>query len=238
MEKFDLIVIGAGSGLEVMSAASSRGMKVALVEEGPMGGTCLNRGCIPTKILIHTADIVQTIKRSKEFGVESKLGKIAFKQIMHRAMDEVDSEAKDIEESIKKADNIKIFKGRGAFTGPKTLKVGDSEISADSIVVAAGTRPTIPQIEGLGKVPFMTSDQALRVEKLPKELIVIGGGYIAVELAHFFGSMGSKIHILQRNVKLVPHEDEEISAKFAELLSKQYDVRLGFGIKSIEKKGM
>jgi len=237
MEKFDLIVIGAGSGLEVMSAASSRGMKVALVEEGPMGGTCLNRGCIPTKILIHTADIVQTIKRSKEFGIDAKLGKIAYNSIMHRAMDEVDSEAKEIEESIRKAQGIKLFKARGRFIGPKTIKAGDTEITADKIVIAAGTRSAIPEIPGLGKVPYMASDQALRLDSLPKELVILGGGYIAVELAHFFGSMGSSIHILQRNVKLVRHEDEEISAKFAELLSKQYDVRLGYGIKSIEKKG-
>jgi len=237
MEKFDLIVIGAGSGLAVMSAASGRGMKVALVEEGPMGGTCLNRGCIPTKVLIHTADMVQAIRRSEEFGISAKIRSIDFRKIVHRAMDEVDGEAKGIEESIRKMPNITLYKGRGAFTGPKTLRIGESEITAEKIVIAAGTRPAIPPIEGLDKIPYMKSDQALRLETLPKELIILGGGYIAVELAHFFGSMGSKIHMLQRNVRLVPHEDEEISAKFAELFSKQYDVRLGYGIKSVEKKG-
>lgn len=237
MQTFDLIVIGAGSGLEVMSAAAARGMKVALVEEGPMGGTCLNRGCIPTKVLVHTADIVQTIRRAGEFGISARIKSIDFRSVMHRAMMEVDSEAREIEESIRKAKNITLFKGRGVFTGPKTIRVNGVEISAEKIVIAAGTRPAIPQIPGLDAVPFMTSDQALRIEELPKELVVMGGGYIAVELAYFFGSMGSKVHMLQRNKRLIPHEDEEISDKFAEVFSKQCDVRLGFAIERVEMKG-
>jgi mycothione reductase len=237
MEKFDLIVIGAGSGLGVMSAAASRGMKVALVEEGPMGGTCLNRGCIPTKVLLHTADIVDTIERAGEFGISASIKAIDFKKIMHRAMDEVDSEARGIEESIKKEKMITLFKGKGAFIGNKTIRVNGGDITAEKIVIAAGTRPMIPDIEGLGKVPYMTSDQALRLETLPKELIIIGGGYIAMEFSHFFSSMGSDVIVLQRNAKLLPHEDEEISAKFGELYARHCKVRLGYQIASVEKKG-
>jgi len=237
MEKFDLIVIGAGSGLDVMAAAAGRGMQVAIVEEGPMGGTCLNRGCIPTKILIHSADVMQTIKHAPLFGIKTGNVSIDFKKIMDRAMKEVDGEAAGIEEGIKKAKNITLFKVRGRFVGPKTLQVGGKQITADKVVIAAGTRPSIPPIEGLDKVPYMTSDEALRVKKLPKELIIIGGGYIAVELAHFFGSLGSKITILQRNVRLVPDEDEEVANRFTELFSKQYEVHLKFTAKKVEKKG-
>ena len=236
MQKFDLIVIGGGSGLDVMSAAASRGMEVALVEEGPMGGTCLNRGCIPSKILIHSADVMQAIKRSADFGI--KVGKVSvdFKKVMERSW-MVDEEARGIEESIRKAKNITLFKERTRFTGPKTLAVKGGEITADKIVIAAGTRPSIPPIEGLDKAPHMTSDEALRVKKLPEHLLVIGGGYIACELAHFFGSMGSKVTILQRNIRLLPDEDEEIGQKFTELFSKQYVVGLGFSAKRVEKKG-
>lgn len=233
--QFDLIVIGAGSGLDVVAAAAGRGMKVALVEEGPMGGTCLNRGCIPTKILIHVADVLQTIKKAPEFGIKAGRVSVDFEKVMTRAR-VVDEEAHEIEENIKSAANITLFKGRGRFTGPKKIKVGDKEIAADKIVIAAGTRPSLPPIEGLSKVPYMTSDEALKVKRLPKELIIIGGGYIAVELAHFFGSLGSKITILQRNVRLVPDEDEEIAQKFTELFSKQYEVRLKFTAKKVEKK--
>jgi len=236
MKKFDLIVIGAGSGLDVASAAAARGMKVALVEEGPMGGTCLNRGCIPTKILIHCADVMQTIKRAGTFGISVGAVSVDFKKVMARART-VDAEAREIEAGIRKAKNITLFRMRGMFSGPKTLKVGNAEITAEKIVIAAGTRPALPPVEGLGNVQYMTSDDALRLAKLPKKLIIIGGGYIACELAHFFGSMGSEIAILQRNVRLLPDEDEEISQKFADLFSKRYDVRLKFAVKSVRMKG-
>ncbi|HSB46699.1 MAG TPA: dihydrolipoyl dehydrogenase [Candidatus Bilamarchaeum sp.] len=236
MQKFDLIVIGAGSGLDVMSAAASQGLNVAIVEEGPMGGTCLNRGCIPSKILIHSADVMQTIKRASEFGINVGKVSVDFRKVMQRAWT-VDEEAAGIEASIRKAKNITLFKERAVFSGPKTLKVKSGQITADRIVIAAGTRPSVPPIEGLNKVPYMTSDGALRVKTLPEELIIIGGGYIACELAHFFGSMGSKITILQRNVRLLPDEDEEIGQKFTEIFSKKYPVLLGFAAKSVEKKG-
>jgi len=236
MEKFDLIVIGAGSGLDVMAAAAARGMKVAIVEEGPMGGTCLNRGCIPTKILIHSADVMQTIKRASLFGIKAGKVSIDFKKIMARAR-VVDEESHEIEANIKNSQNIRLFKGRGRFTGPKKLTVAGKELTADKIVIAAGTRPSLPPIEGLDKVPYMTSDEALHIKKLPKKLVIIGGGYIAVEFAHFFGSLGSKITILQRNVRLVPDEDEEIGHRFTELFSKQYEVHVKFAVKKVEKKG-
>ncbi len=239
--KFDLIVIGSGSGLDVAAAAAGSGMQVAIVEEGPMGGTCLNRGCIPTKILIHIADVLKTIRTADEFGIKVSKPKVNFKKAMERAR-VVDHDAKEIETNLKKAKNITLFQGRGSFIGQKTLRVGNSEITADKIVIAAGTRPAVPKVEGLvgmgnGTVPYMTSDEALKLDKLPKDLIVIGGGYIACELAHFFGSMGSKITILQRNVRLLPDEDEELGQKFTEIFSKQYDVKLKFAVKRVEKKG-
>jgi mycothione reductase len=149
----------------------------------------------------------------------------------------VDEEAKGIEESLRKSPKVTLFKERGVFTGPKTLKVKSGEIKAERIVIAAGTRPSVPPIDGLETVRHMTSDGALRLEELPKELIIMGGGYISCELAHFFGSMGSKVRILQRNVRLLPHEDEEMSQKFTELFSKQHEVHLGFAVKKVEKHG-
>ena len=144
MLKFDLMVIGAGSGLDVAAAAAAAsGMKVAIVEEGPMGGTCLNRGCIPTKILIHSADVVQTIRRAGEFGIKAGAVSVDFKKVMARART-VDKDAQEIEQNLKKAKNITLFKGRGVFTGRKTLKVGKETLTAEKIVIAAGTRPSLP----------------------------------------------------------------------------------------------
>ncbi len=236
MKKYDIIIVGAGAGSIVMREALRQGLDIAYIEEGAMGGTCLNRGCIPTKILIHSADVVQTIKKASVFGVNAKIESLDFLKAMKRSWT-VDEDSKKIEEAVKNLDDVDLYQARGEFTGPKTMKVGDEEITADTIVVATGTRPSVPPIEGLEKVPYMTSDEALRLEELPPELIIIGGGYISVELAHFFGSMGSKVKILQRNVRLVPHEDHEIADKFTELFSKQHEVHLGFNSAKVEKAG-
>jgi mycothione reductase len=230
MSKFDLIVIGSGSGLDVAAAAAANGMGVALVEEGPIGGTCLNRGCIPTKILIHSADVMQTIKRAGEFGILVN-GPVSadFKKVMARSRT-VDEESKEIEHNLGKAKNITLI-------GPHSVEVNGQTLSADKILIAAGTRPSIPPVQGLDKVPYMTSDGALKMEELPEELIIIGGGYIACEFAHFFSSMGSKVTILQRNVRLLPDEDEEVSDKFTEIFSKRCEVHLKFAVKRAEMKG-
>lgn len=233
--KYDIIIIGSGAGAIVMREALRQGLDIAYVEEGKMGGTCLNRGCIPTKILVHSADVVQTIKKATEFGVNAKIESIDFKKAMTRSW-KVDQDSKKIEESIKDLD-VDLYRERAEFIDKKTIKAGKDELSADTIVIAAGTRPAIPEIDGLDSVPYMTSDEILRMEELPEELLIVGGGYIAVELAHFFGSMGSKITILQRNVRLVPDEDHELADKFTELFKKQYSVHLGFATTKVEKIG-
>lgn len=235
MKKFDIIIIGSGAGSKVMRAALAQGYEIGYVEEGLMGGTCLNRGCIPTKILIHSADVIQTIRKASVFGVNAKIESVDFLKAMKRSW-AVDNDSRKIEDAVNGIDDVTLFRARARFTGPKTVKVGDEEITADKIVIAAGTRPAIPPVKGLDSVPYMTSDEALRLQQLPPELIIIGGGYIAVELAHFFGSMGSKIKILQRNVRLIPNEDREIGETFTGLFSKQYEVHLNFDPVNVEKK--
>lgn len=237
MQSFDLIVIGAGSGLNISSAAAEMGMKVAVVEKGPMGGTCLNRGCIPSKIIIHSADVAETIKKSSSFGIKSKLSSIDFKKITGRASSIVDEDAKEIEKAIIKDKNTTLFKTEAKFIGERTLRVGKETIKGNKVVIAAGTRPSIPKIEGLSDVNFITSDEALRLKKQPKSMTILGGGYIAAELAHFFGALGTKINIIQRREFLIPEEDEEISRKFTEIFSKKYNVLTGYNAAKVFKKG-
>jgi|TARA_Y100000310_G_scaffold124950_2_gene123757 dihydrolipoamide dehydrogenase len=237
MQTFDLIVIGAGSGLNISSAAASKGMKVAVVEKGPMGGTCLNRGCIPSKIIIHSADVAETIKRSKSFGINSKLLSIDFKKITSRASNIVDKDARSIEEGINENKNTTLFKTEARFVADRTLKVGKTIIKGNKVIIAAGTRPSIPPIEGLKDVDYMTSTEALRLKKQPKTLTILGGGYIAAELAHFYGALGTKINIIQRNKCMVPGEDDEIKEKFTEIFKKKYNVLTGFNANEVRKKG-
>jgi len=236
MENFDVIVIGAGSGLNVSSATSAKGLKTAIVESGPMGGTCLNRGCIPSKIIIHSADIAEIIRNAKSFGINSKGFVVDFKKVTERASNIVDKDSKGIEKEIRSDKNTVLFKEEGKFIGYKTLKVGNKAIKGNKIIIAAGTRPSMPPIEGLNKVDFMTSDEALRLTKQPKSLTIIGGGYIAAELAHFYGALGTEINIIQRRDVLIPNEDREIAEEFTKIFSKKYNVFLNSDAIKVSKK--
>ena len=151
MNKFNLMGIGSGSGLEVFADAADRGVSVAAVEAGPFCGTCLNRGCLPSKMLIHFADI-----------------SVDWQQIIRRVSEEVDGDARAVEEGNRQSPNVTVFKGTGKFVAEKTLEVNGGRISADIIVIAAGTRPSVPDIPGLEDVPYITSEEALPLPEHPR----------------------------------------------------------------------
>ena len=231
MRKFDLIVIGSGSGLEVSSEASEAGWSVAVVEEGPFGGTCLNRGCIPSKMLIHCADVMQAVQNASLFGIHATVERVDWPFIMHRAFEEVDADAAMIERGNRQSPNIEVFKGCGRFTGPKTIEVTGGEangeqLTADTILIAAGTRPWVPEIPGLERTPYITSDQALRLPEQPGRLTVVGGGYIAAELAHFFGALGTEVTIIHRRSQMLREEDNDIARRFTEVYQRRFNMVL------------
>ncbi|HLC75197.1 MAG TPA: dihydrolipoyl dehydrogenase [Candidatus Nanoarchaeia archaeon] len=237
MQKFDLIVIGAGSGLNVAAAASNKNLKVALIEPGPMGGTCLNRGCIPSKILIHSADVAQLIRRSSLYGIDARINSINFTKVIQRASKLVDHESAQIERGIKQDKNTTLFKGTAIFTGKNTLSINNKTISGEKIVIAAGTRVQIPNIPGLDTVPYITSTEALRLKKLPKTMTIIGGGYIAAELADFYRGLGTKTTIVQRSSILIKNEDITIAKAFTKIVAKNHNLLLNHATLSVAKKG-
>lgn len=232
-KKFDLIVIGGGSGLNVASLAARKGMKVAVIEPGPLGGTCLNRGCIPSKMLIESAEVGETIKRSSIFGIDSEIKGVDFPAIMRRTMEFVDEEAAGIEEAINANPNYTLYKYFARFTGPKKILVGKEEIEGDKILIAAGTSPFVPPIPGLDKTAYHTSDTIFRLEKQPEHVVFIGGGYISAELAHFFGGIGSEVTVLDRGELLVSNEDGEIARNFTEVFSRKYNVLMKANIAGV-----
>jgi len=237
MQEFDLIVIGSGSGLDVANAVAQDGKRVAIIEKGRMGGTCLNRGCIPSKLLIHSADVMETIKTASQFGINVSGYSIDFEKIVNRANGIVDSDSDGIMQAFSGIENPKLFPHECRFVGEKTISVGSETIRSDKILIASGTRPYIPKIEGLDGSGFITSDEALRLKKQPRVLTIIGGGYIAAELAHFFGALGTKINIMQSRDLLLSDEDEEVAEKFTEIFSKKYNIYLGCDVQSVSKSG-
>ena len=226
MPNFDLIVIGSGSGLEISSEAAEMGLSVAVVENGPFGGTCLNRGCIPSKMLIHCADVMETIQRSEIFGIKAKVESVDWKAIIRRVYDESDADAQSIEDGNRESPNISVYKGAGRFVGEKTLEVNGERISAETVLIAAGTRPSIPDIPGLQEVPHITSDEALRLSEQPKRLAIIGGGYIAAEMAHFFGALGTEVTIIHRRPLLLREEDQQVAKRFTEVFQRKFKMLL------------
>lgn len=247
MESFDLIVIGGGTGLDVASAAAQQGLSVAIIEQDRLGGTCLNRGCIPSKLIIHSADILQTIKNAHKFGIDIKGYSIDFKKIMERSNAITDSDSEKIKNSLMTSDNPKLFSSVCKFVGKKKISVNvknnssfyadDLILTSDIILIATGSKPNIPSnIAGLENSGYLTSDEALRLRKQPKSVTFIGGGYITCELAHFFGSLGTKVNIMQKSNLLLPHEDIDVSIKLTEIFKERYSVYLGYNTISVSKE--
>ena len=244
MQKFDLIVIGGGSGLDVATSAAQHGLTVAVVERERMGGTCLNRGCIPSKLLIHSSDVMETIKHAPKFGIVISGYAVEFQKIVQRVNDFTDHESEEIRNAFEGIKNPKLFSKECKFIGPKTIKLIDNPnhddneqniIAGEKILIAAGTRPKIPSIAGLEETDYITSDEALRLKHQPATLTIIGGGYVACEMAHFFGALGTKINIIQIDDVLLPNEDEDISQNFTRVFSKKYNVFLGYETEYVSK---
>jgi mycothione reductase len=224
MKKYDLIVIGSGAGMNVASAAYEQGLSVAVIEHGPMGGTCLNRGCIPTKILTYIADVIIEAEHLESLGVKIRIEDIDYPWIMKRMREEVDGSSLAQGQSVDEADGIDWYKGTGVFVDDYTIEIKGEKIKASNIVIAAGSRPDIPDIKGLDKVKYLLEDDALHLMEKPKSMIIIGGGYIAAEFGHFFSAVGVDVTIIGRNPLLVKNEDDDISEVLKGELSKRMNI--------------
>ncbi|MBI5037948.1 MAG: dihydrolipoyl dehydrogenase [Candidatus Kerfeldbacteria bacterium] len=217
---YDVIVIGSGAGVKISTHAAKLGKKVALIEDGPLGGTCLNRGCIPSKLYIHTAELARAIRDAKRFNLNASLESIDFTDIVKRVTGYVDEHSQKMTEGTLRNPNITLYQTAGRFVDEKTIEVDGKRITADQILIAAGARPFIPAIEGLAGTPFLTSTEALRLDKLPTSLVIIGGGYIGTELAHLFSSLGTQVTVLQATDRLLDKEDSEIAQAFTAVFSR------------------
>jgi dihydrolipoamide dehydrogenase len=228
MKKYDLIVIGTGAGMNVAANATAQGMQVAVVDRGPLGGTCLNRGCIPSKVMLYPADIVRTIQEAKAIGVHTELTKVDYRSIMKRVWQLVLDDRHQMETGVAHSDLITFYNQTGAFVSDYTVEVGRRKIRADRIVLASGARPAIPPIEGLDKVGYLTSATIFDLPDPPESLVIVGGGYVAAEFAHFFSAMGTKVTLVGRNPRLLPLEEPEISETLKQRMSEYVALHTGY----------
>ncbi len=224
MKKYNLIVIGSGCGMNIVAEAINHDMKVALVDKGPLGGTCPNTGCIPSKMLIHTADRVVEIEEAARVGIKAKVQAIDFNFIMKRMRNFVEGNRTHMKQEITQSDGPDYYEGEGYFIADKTIEVNGERIEGDKIVVASGSRLLIPPLKGLDSVNYLTNESLLQLKELPTSLIIIGGGYIAVEYGHFFAAMGTKVTILEMADRLVLSEEPEVAHLLQEELGKRMEI--------------
>jgi len=244
METYDLVVIGSGAGLSVLNVGLQAGMNCALVEDTKLGGTCLTRGCIPSKVLVHPADLIREAQHAKKVGIHFNIEKIDWELISKRMWSQID-ESKQMEEGLSHVPNLKMFRGIGEFIGDYEMEVksrdGNESIGnfkGEKFVITSGARSIIPPIEGLEEVGYVTS-KSFFGDKFPKQpwksLIIIGGGVIAAEFAHIFSAMGTEVTIVEMLPRLITTEEPEISKFLEQNFKKHMTVYLNH--KAIKAKG-
>ncbi|MBS7619204.1 dihydrolipoyl dehydrogenase [Candidatus Bathyarchaeota archaeon] len=237
METFDVLVIGSGSGMHIVENALMEDMTVALVEMGPLGGTCLNRGCIPSKMIIYPMDVVQMIRGAEKLGIKARIDSIDFKFIMRRMRELIENDRHQIEEGVENTPNLKLFRGRGEFVSDYTLSVSSGDlVKAENIFIVSGARTLIPPIKGLDKIEYLTSENIWNMEEPPKSMVIVGGGFVGVEFAHFFSTMGAEVTLISKSPKLVKDAEPEISDLLLKLMRRSMKVETGLEAVEVERK--
>ncbi|MFG2526245.1 mycothione reductase [Streptomyces sp. NPDC048527] len=233
MQHYDLVLLGAGSGSMLLNDELAH-LRVAIVEPDRFGGTCLNRGCIPSKMFVVAADAVEGVRAAARLGVDATVEHVDWKAIRDRVFHRIDP-LHDSALNYRRENGVNVYTEEGRFVAPQVLRVGTEQITADTFVVAVGSRPVVPDIPGLGTVPYHTSDTIMRIDEVPASMVVIGGGFIAAEFSHVFGAFGTDVTIVQRGPRLLMAEDEQVSARFTELASQRHRALLEATVTSVER---
>jgi len=220
MKKYDLVVIGSGSGLMVAEAALTSGKTCAIIEKAKFGGTCLTKGCIPSKMLVYPADLIREAERSDSVGIYFDKPRIDWEEISSRMWKQINY-SKEIEKNLKQTENLQVYNGTAEFTGKKTLQIKladgsfSEEIEGDIILIANGSRSSIPPIKDIEQTGYVIPETFFG-NKFPSKpcdsLIIVGGGAIGAEFAHIFSAFGTKVTIVEMRTRLLSTEEEEISS--------------------------
>jgi pyruvate/2-oxoglutarate dehydrogenase complex dihydrolipoamide dehydrogenase (E3) component len=217
--KFDAIVIGSGqAGNPLSHRLADRNWRVALIEEGNLGGTCINTGCTPTKTMLASAQVAYYARNAVKWGVLAERVRVDLPAIVARQRKVVESFRAGQQRYVDQRPNIKLYRGHAKFISPKQVQVGAEIVEGDKIFINTGTRPEMPNIPGLETVPYLTNASILELQELPTHLLILGGGYIGLEFGQMFRRFGSQVTIVHRGERILPREDPEITQELQKVL--------------------
>lgn len=237
IKEYDLIAVGTGSAMYVVDGMMQRNpeIKVAVIDKDELGGICLTRGCIPSKILLYPAEMVRIIRRAAIFGIDVDIRKIDFQKVMNRMRRIIDGDIESIRQGLSSTPNVDYYHETAEFVSPYTLKVGNATITSKMILLSTGSESIIPPIRGLKEAGYHTSHTILHITKLPGSVAIVGGGYIAAEYGHFLSAMGSKVTIIGRNPQFLPQEEPEVSTIAKRELEKHMTILTNYEVIEAEK---
>ena len=237
MREFDLIIVGSGSGNSLLTEEYDN-LNVAIVEPGTFGGTCLNVGCIPTKMYVYPATVAAEVKDVARLGMNASVNSVNWPSIRDRIFGRIDAISNGGLAYRESLDNVSVIREYVHFVGPKVLETASGEqITAPQIVLANGSRVHLPDVPGTDLPGVHTSDTVMRLDELPESIIVVGGGYIAAEFCHVFSGLGSRVTQLNRSERLLRQHDDTIAERFKREAALQWDVQLNRSITGIERTG-
>jgi mycothione reductase len=230
MGHFDIAIIGTGSGNTILDERYTD-KRVAISEQNLFGGTCLNVGCIPTKMFVYAAEVAQNVRDAARFGVDAHLDGVRWGDIVSRVFGRIDPLALGGENYRRASPNVEVFSSHTRFGPPKpdgryAFRTDDgAEFTADQVVIAAGSRAVAPEAITECGVPYHTSDTIMRIADVPEHLVIVGGGYVAAEFAHIFSSLGSRVTLLIRGSTLLRGHDDDITMRFTDIAAKKWEIR-------------
>ena len=230
MESFDLAIIGTGSGNNILDERYED-RRVAIAEQDTFGGTCLNVGCIPTKMFVYAAEVAEVIRDAGRFGVDAHVDGVRWPDIVSRIFGRIDPLAAGGENYRRSSPNVTVFDQHTRFAGVQSdgryllHTDGGDEFTAEQVVIAAGSRVIVPPAIRDSGVEYYTSDNIMRIGELPEHLVIVGGGYVAAEFAHIFSALGVRVTLVVRGGALLRHLDDTISMRFTDIAAKKWEIR-------------
>ena len=243
-DEYEAIVIGSGQGGKPLCVAlAGAGLRTAMIEREHVGGTCVNEGCTPTKTMVASGRVAYLARRGADYGVETGNIRIDMTRIRKRKRDIVDNFRNGSQARLEKTANLDLIFGEASFTGPKSLAVRLKNetlraLSAEQIFIDAGCRPAIPEIDGLGQVPYLNSTSIMELDAVPDHLLVLGGGYVGIEFGQMFRRFGSRVSIVQSGAQLLRGEDSDVADEIAAVLRQDgIDIFLSTTAERVTKTG-